>query len=348
MNSLKNVKIVIGMSGGVDSSAAALLLKRHGFDVVGVTLLLSPSENGGLDDARKAAERIGIEHKFYDLRALFEEKVMDYFAEEYGSGATPNPCVICNREIKFGAMLDIARALGAEKIATGHYASTEYRDGRYLLKRTESAKDQSYFLCRLTQEQLAATVFPLAGLEKDDIRRIAEEAGLHVASKPDSQEVCFIPDDDYAGFICRYKNITPTPGNFVDGDGRVIGRHKGIIHYTVGQRKGLGAFGRPMFVTAIDARHNTVTLGADGEQYASGLVAEHINWIAFERPPQELRAEVRIRFRAKPASALVNCSDGRISVKFDVPQKSVTPGQTVVLYDGDYVLGGGRIVKAIR
>lgn len=344
----KNEKIAVGMSGGVDSSVAAMLLKREGYNVTGVTLLLTDSGDDGADDAKKAAHEIGIEHRVYDLRETFAEKITDYFVNEYISGATPNPCVICNREIKFGEMRRIAHELGAEKIATGHYASVEYKNGRYLLKRTASSKDQTYFLSRLSQQQLAAAVFPLAGIEKDEIRKLALEAGLKTASKPDSQEVCFIPENDYAAFICRYKNIEAVPGSFIDKNSDLIGRHKGIINYTIGQRKGLGAFGRPMFVTAIDAANNTVMLGEESDQYSPGLIAEDMNWIAYENPPGEFRAEVRIRFRAKPAAATIQCAENRIKVMFDTPQKSVAPGQTVVMYDGDYVLGGGRILSAVK
>lgn len=341
-------KIIVAMSGGVDSSVAALLLKRGGYDVTGVTLLLTDIGTDGADDAKRAAAQIGIEHRIYDLRELFNEKVTNYFVNEYISGATPNPCIICNRDIKFGEMIRIAEELGAEKIATGHYASVEHKDGRYLLKRTGSIKDQTYFLSRLSQKQLAAAVFPLAGIDKDFIRKLAFEAGLNVASKPDSQEVCFIPDNDYASFIYRYKNIGAVPGDFVDKNSKIIGRHKGIINYTIGQRKGLGAFGKPMFVTAIDAANNTVTLGDERDQYSSGLIAEDMNWIAYKNPPEEFRAEVRIRFRAKPAAAFIKCSENRITVMFETPQKAVAPGQAVVLYDGDYVIGGGRITATLR
>ncbi|NLO45697.1 MAG: tRNA 2-thiouridine(34) synthase MnmA [Clostridiales bacterium] len=342
----KKEKIVVGLSGGVDSSAAALILKGAGHDVVGVTLLLCDSGVAEAQKAGRAAAQIGIEHRVYDLRRLFSQKVMDYFSEEYISGATPNPCIICNSEFKFGEMLKIAHEQGAQKIATGHYAKTEKADGRYLLKRASSAKDQSYFLCRLSQTKLSAAVFPLAEKSKDEIRRLVSQAGLDTASKGDSQEVCFIPGRDYASFICRYKSIVPIPGDFIDADSNIIGRHKGTLHYTVGQRKGLGAFGRPMYVAAIDAAANTVTLCEEGGQYSSGLVAGEMNWIAFEEPKDEFRAEVQIRHKAKPAPASVRVFESKVFISLDSPQKSVAPGQTAVLYDGDYVLGGGRIISS--
>lgn len=342
-------KIVVGMSGGVDSSVAAMLLRDQGYEVIGVTLLLTPDGDlSGAQDAQRVAKKLDIEHRIVDLRSDFQAQVIDYFANEYLQGATPNPCVRCNREIKFGKMLEFARSLGAEQVATGHYARVEYRDGRHLLMRSDSAKDQSYFLCMLRQDQLAAAVFPICGMEKSDLRTLAEEMDLPVAQKKDSQDVCFIPDNDYVSFICRTKNIEPDPGDFVDKDGNVLGQHKGILCYTVGQRKGLGAFGKPMFVTGIDPLHGRIILGENGQQYADGLMASDLNWIAFEKPPEKLECTVKIRFRAEPAHASVKICDGRAKVFFDIPQRSVTPGQTIAFYDGNTVLGGGRIDAAIK
>lgn len=349
MNSLKT-KIAIGMSGGVDSSVAALLLKNRGFEVVGITLCLTPDGNEqAVYDAKKVAEVIGIEHRAVDLRKEFSASVIDCFVGEYLKGRTPNPCVVCNRTIKFGAMLDYARKLGADKIATGHYAQIEQSGSRYLLKRVDSRKDQSYFLSMLVQSQLAHAVFPLAGLCKDEIRAIAHSCNLPVADKPDSQEICFVPNNDYASFIKSRTSAELSQGNFIDTEGKVIGKHSGIIHYTIGQRKGLGAFGRPVFVTGIDAKSNTVTLGADGEQYSKGLSASSMNWIAFDEPDGEFRAQVKIRFRAQSAYATVTPQGGgEVRIAFDEPQRSVTPGQTVAIYDGDYVVGGGTIDSAVR
>ncbi|MBQ7547480.1 MAG: tRNA 2-thiouridine(34) synthase MnmA [Clostridia bacterium] len=342
-------RIVVGMSGGVDSSVAALLLRDAGYDVVGVTLALTGSvSDAGIADARLVAEHLGIEHRVVDLQDEFQKSVMEPFTESYLQGLTPNPCVICNRIIKFGAMLQYAKSIGAEKIATGHYARTIEQSGRILLCKSDSLKDQSYFLCMLSQQQLRSAVFPLSGLDKETLRHIAEDNHLPVAQKKDSQDVCFIPDGDYVSFICRSRNLTPQTGDFVDMDGNVIGRHQGILRYTVGQRKGLGAFGKPMFVTAIDPLHNRVVLGENGKQYAAGLCAYNLNWIAFSEPPEYFDCDVRIRFRASPAPAHVHVRDGQTFVHFYEPQRSVTPGQTVAFYDGDIVLGGGTILHPIQ
>lgn len=342
-------RIAVGMSGGVDSSVAAMLLRDAGCNVVGITLSLTPDcTDADADDARRVAEHLGIEHHVVDLRDTFRTQVIEPFCNSYLNGETPNPCVICNQTIKFGAMLDYARTLGASRIATGHYARTESRDGRTFLLRAQSRKDQSYFLCRLRQEQLASAVFPVAGYEKDALRALAEKAGLPVAHKKDSQDVCFIPDNDYVSFLCRKYGVTPQEGDFVDTQGNVLGRHRGIVRYTVGQRKGLGAFGKPMFVTSIDPLHNRVVLGEDGKQYAAGLTADSLNWIAFDMPPESFRCEARIRFRAAPAPATVQIIGDAAHVLFDEPQRSVTPGQTVAFYDGDVVLGGGTIRSALE
>ncbi|MCR5485615.1 MAG: tRNA 2-thiouridine(34) synthase MnmA [Clostridiales bacterium] len=344
---MKNKKILIGMSGGVDSSVAAMLLRDMGCDVTGVTLILTPDGNTkGAEDAKNVADKLGIKHITYDMRDIFREKVIDSFVNDYISGVTPNPCITCNREIKFGAMLDLAKSLGCEKIATGHYAETEVKDGRCLLKRTNSLKDQSYFLSRLTNSQLACAVFPLNGYEKADTRRIADDNGLPVAFKKDSQEICFIPDNDYAYFIKKYKNIVPKEGNFISKSGEILGKHSGIINYTIGQRKGLGAFGKPMFVTSINAEDNTVTIGENGEQLGNGCICGDINSLLYDTLPPKFYADVKIRFRAQPARALITVDGDKVSCKFDTPQRSVTPGQTAVFYVGDYVAGSGKIISA--
>lgn len=342
-------RIAVGMSGGVDSSVAALLLRDAGYDVVGVTLALTGgASEAGIADARLVSAHLGIEHRVLDLRDEFQKLVVEPFTESYLHGFTPNPCVLCNRLIKFGAMLQFAQSIGAAKIATGHYARTIEQDGRILLCKTDSSKDQSYFLCMLTQLQLRCALFPLSGMEKETLRRIAQENHLPVAQKKDSQDVCFIPDGDYASFICRSRNLTPQTGDFVDSDGNVIGRHQGILRYTVGQRKGLGAFGKPMFVTAIDPLHNRVVLGENGKQYAAGLCADNLNWIAFSEPPDDFDCTVRIRFRASPAPAHVHLQSGQAIIRFYDPQRSVTPGQTVAFYNGEIVLGGGTILHPIQ
>lgn len=340
-------KILVGISGGVDSCVAALMLKQQGCEVIGANLLLTPQSEvaGQREDALKVAQALGIELRFYDLRGLFAKTVMDYFTGEYLRGATPNPCIVCNRDIKFGALLDIALKEGIDYIATGHFAKIEKSENRWLLKKSESEKDQSYFLYMLRQNQLAHTVFPLGDRTKQAVRDIALASGMPVAQKPDSLEVCFVPDNDYASFIHRYCGLAETKGNFIDTRGNVLGQHKGIIRYTIGQRKGLGAFGQPKYVINIDAKANTVTLGDEGAQFSKELVAENMNWIAFEALQEEIRAEVKIRYKATPALGTITpLSGGRIHVIFDEPQSAITRGQAAVLYDGGTVLGGGRIV----
>ncbi len=343
------MKAAIGLSGGVDSAVAAYLLKQQGYEVTGVILRLKPGSAADSDiaDAAAIAEKLGIELKILDRREAFEQNVITPFISEYLNGRTPNPCIECNKEIKFGVMLDYALEIGCDCIATGHYAKTEKQGGRYLLRRSQSAKDQSYFLFRLTQEQLSKTLFPLEGLTKDEIREIALKAELPVAKKGDSQEICFVPDDDYIAYLAS-KNITSPKGNFIDKNGNVLGKHNGIINYTVGQRKGLGAFGKPMFVNSINAADNTVIIGENGTQYCRGLVADRLNFIAFDSLTEPLRADVKIRFRAKEQPALITPLEGdRMQIIFDEPQRSITPGQSAVIYNGDTVIGGGRIIEQI-
>ncbi len=341
-------KIAIGLSGGVDSAAAAYLLLKKGYDVTGIILRLKPESlaDADISDAQKIADCLGIELRVLDRREFFKKSVIDPFVSEYLSARTPNPCVECNSTIKFGAMLDYALEIGCDGIATGHYANIEESGGRYLLKKSQSPKDQSYFLYRLNQHQLSHTVFPLEGMEKTEIREIAEKAGLPVAKKGDSQEICFVPNDDYIAYLASL-GVTSPKGNFVDINGNVLGSHNGIINYTIGQRKGLGAFGKPMFVTGISAENNTVTIGENGSQYSIGLIADRLNFISIENLTEPIRADVKIRFRAKPEPATVTPNgDGTVSVVFYEPQRSVTPGQSAVFYNGDTVIGGGRIISA--
>ena len=342
-------KIAIGLSGGVDSSTAASLLLQQGYDVTGIILRLKPDNLADSDiaDAQRIADALGIELHVVDRREIFRKKVIEPFVSEYLHARTPNPCVECNAAIKFGAMLDYALEIGCDGIATGHYARIEENNGRYLLKRSESAKDQSYFLYRLNQFQLSHAMFPLEGMEKEKIREIAEKANLPVAQKRDSQEICFVPDDDYIAYLSAM-GISSPKGNFIDKSGNILGTHNGIINYTIGQRKGLGAFGKPMFVTGINAENNTVTIGENGSQYSRGLIADKMNFIAFEELNETIRADVKIRFRAKEQPATVTPNgDGTVTVIFDEPQRSVTPGQGAVMYDGNTLLGGGRIIKSI-
>ncbi len=359
-----NQTVMLGMSGGVDSSAAALILKKEGWDVTGVTLRLKKDEfsvqprEGGcctlddVEDARRVAYKLGIPHHVFNFTDLFSKTVIDYFVTEYLHGRTPNPCIACNRYIKFDAMLHRAQTLGISHIATGHYARVEYDEGRgrWLLKRSQSSKDQSYVLYHLTQEQLSRTLFPLGDRPKEETRALAEEAGLCVAKKSDSQEICFVDDNDYAGFIQRYTGTVVPEGNFVDLEGNPIGRHKGIIHYTIGQRKGLGiSFGQHMYVCGINAENNTITLGPDGSQMASALLAEDLNFISIPLLEKPMEVFAKPRYQAKPAKALITpCNSGQVRVEFESPQRSLTPGQAVVFYEGDIVVGGGTIGQVLR
>lgn len=357
-------KVVIGMSGGVDSSVAAALLKKQGYEVIGVTMRLWDGEHidgeftegsccslSAVEDARRVAYKLGIDYYVMDFRTEFEKNVIDYFVDEYQCGRTPNPCIACNKFLKFDALLKKAEMLGASYVATGHYARIEYDENlkRYLLKKSKaSAKDQTYALYGLNQVQLSKTLMPLGELTgKDETRRLADELGLPTANKPDSQEICFVPDNDYADFIYRRTGNELQPGNFVDSDGNILGRHQGIVKYTIGQRKGLGiTFGKPMFVIRIDAEKNEVILGEKGTEFSESLIAEKLNFIMFDKPKNEFRAKVKVRYTAKEALAtVIPLNDERVKVVFDDMQRAVTPGQAVVFYeiDGDNVIGGGII-----
>jgi len=356
--------VMLGMSGGVDSSAAAALLLQQGYDVVGVTMQIWPDmaeekqkvEGGccslsAVDDARRVANSLGIPYYVLNFKDVFQQKVIDYFNREYLKGRTPNPCIACNRFVKFEAMLNKAVLMDMDYIATGHYARTGYDEasGRYLLKKSvTAAKDQTYALYTMTQEQLSRTIFPIGDFTKDRVRELAREKGLTVASKPDSQEICFVEDNDYGRYISENTNADIKPGWFIDRDGNKLGMHKGIIHYTIGQRKGLGkSFGKPMFVVAIRPEDNTVVLGDEIEVFSPDLTASDLNFISIAALKDEMRVTAKIRYSAKEASAVVRpLKDGRVSVKFDEPQRAVTPGQSVVFYEGDAIVGGGVIDQA--
>ena len=354
-------KIMVGLSGGVDSSVAAWLLKQQGYEVYGVTMLAwreKEEPKFGPDglivrpettDARHVAEALDIPYSVIDYRSEFRKEIVDYFTREYLAGRTPNPCVFCNRKIKWQSLLAAAARVGADTVATGHYASVELLpNGRRTLK-SAAEKDQTYALYRLSQEQLAHTVLPLGGMQsKEEVRKLAAEAGIPVAEKPDSQEVCFIPEGDYASFIARVTGHTSLPGNFVDKTGKVLGRHSGIIHYTVGQRKGLGiAFGEPAFVLELRPETNEVVLGFGDEILSSALTADNLNWMSVADAPQEMQVTAKIRYNHRGAKAVL-CRDGedRVRVEFEEPQRAVTPGQAVVFYDGDLLVGGGTIRRA--
>ncbi len=357
-------KVLAAMSGGVDSSAAALLLLQQGCEVVGATARMFGGEDIGLPgaalnierdikDAKAVAAKLGIEHKVVDLCACFKSKVISHFINEYKCGRTPNPCVDCNRYIKFGALLDYAKELGCDYLATGHYARIFYSEehGRWLLARGEDRrKDQSYMLFSLTQEQLAHVILPLAAVSKDEIRRTAEAAGLVTAQKPDSQDICFVPDGDYAGLIARVEKTSFAAGNFVHINGQVLGRHKGMINYTVGQRKGLGiAYEYPLYVIEKDMEHNNVIVGPQEALFSKALLAEKCNFITVDELREPMRVTAKTRYRQEDVPATIEpYDDGLVKVIFDEPMRAVTPGQAVVFYSGEYVVGGGIIKTAVK
>ncbi len=351
---------LIAMSGGVDSSVAAYLMKERGFNCEGATMLLYRNADIGvprdrtccsqkeIDDAALVADRLGIPYSVVDLNADFKEKIIDKFIRTYEAGGTPNPCVDCNRYIKFERLMDYAEENGFDCVVTGHYARVERSPGgRYLLKKAaDSTKDQSYVLYNLTQEQLARVCFPLGELTKSRVRGIAAELGLVNAEKPDSQDICFVPDGDYAAFIERYTGKNYPEGDYIDPSGKVIGRHKGAIRYTIGQRKGLGyAAGHPVYVCAKCMDKNTVTLGEEEDLYSSELTAGEFNWVSVPRPEAPVRCMAKTRYRQpeQPATAYP-LDDGKVRITFDLPQRAITPGQAVVMYAGDLVLGGGTIL----
>ena len=353
-------RVVVGMSGGVDSSVAALLLLEQGYEVIGVTMQIwqketeeALEENGGccglsaVEDARRVAAQLGIPYYVMNFRQEFETSVMDYFAREYCQGRTPNPCIACNRFVKWEALLQRSLKIGADYIATGHYAQIkQLPNGRYTLaSAVTAAKDQTYALYNLTQQQLAHTLMPVGLYHKEEIRDMAAKRGLRVAGKPDSQEICFVPDKDYVGFIKREYHIKEEPGNFVSGDGRILGEHKGILHYTIGQRKGLGiAFGKPMFVAEIRPESREIVLAEDKELYTKVVYANHLNFMSMERLYGTKEANGKIRYNHQGAPCVVEqVEKDVIRCEFLEPQRAVTPGQALVLYDGDYVLGGGTI-----
>lgn len=336
----------IALSGGVDSAAAAVILKERGFDVRGITLRLKPGSlaDGDIADAERVAAVLGIPLTVLDAREEFRA-VTDYFCNEYLEGRTPNPCVFCNPSIKFGKMLEFALENGARYLATGHYSEiARDDDGLYVIRRNKTRKDQSYFLCRLNQHILSHTLFPLSDYSKDEVRLKAELAGLDVARKKDSQEVCFIPDNDYISFIEREKNPDAPGGNLIGTDGRVLGKHTGLYKYTIGQRKGLGAFGKPMYVLSVNKADNTVTIGENEELFKSTITVGSLSFLKGAAPAEKFRAQVKIRCAAQPAEALVTINDGTATVEFETAQRAAAPGQTAAFYDGETLLGGSVIL----
>lgn len=357
-------RVLVAMSGGVDSSVAAALLVKEGYECIGVTMQLWPEdlpvehESGccslsAVEDARRVANKLGIPYYVLNFAHSFAEDVIERFAEEYLRGRTPNPCIVCNEKVKFGTFLQKALELDCDYVATGHYAIVEYDEdrGRYLLKRgKDPTKDQSYTLYGLTQEQLSRTLLPLGKYHKEEVREIARELDLITAAKPDSQEICFVPGGDYRAFIERYKPESKNPGPIIDLEGNVIGEHQGIAFYTIGQRKGLGiTHPTPLYVVAIDETHNAVVVGPREAVEGFSLTAAPVNLISVPELTGPMKVTCKIRYRVKDAPAtIVPGPDGSVITHFDEPQSAITPGQSVVWYDGDVVVGGGIIERDLK
>jgi tRNA-specific 2-thiouridylase len=360
---LPKPKALIAMSGGVDSSVAVSLMLARGYDCIGVTMkLFDDAEWGGdagsshkeksccslsdVNDARDVAYRCGIPHYTLNLKDQFKRDVIERFISVYEAGGTPNPCIDCNRFLKFNLLLLRARQLEFDYLVTGHYARIEKSGGRYLLKKAlDDKKDQSYVLYAMNQDQLANTIFPIGELRKEDVRTLASESAFINAAKQDSQDICFVPDGDYGAFIEKYLGKKYPEGDIIDGAGKLMGRHKGYIRYTIGQRRGLGvAANEPLYVVAKSTGYNTVTLGPDSALYTNSLIANNINLIALDTLDKPLRVAVKTRYLQKEQNAVVEqISPSSFRVDFDSPQRAVTPGQACVLYDGDVVIGGGTI-----
>ena len=351
-------RVIVGMSGGVDSSVTAALLKQAGHDVIGVTLNVWPDlpnmpdiqredaccALGAVEDARRVADKLDIPYYVLNFREVFEDRVIKDFVQTYASGRTPNPCIRCNQFIKFDALLVKARQLGAELVATGHYARIEHGTPNRLRKAADLTKDQSYVLYVMTQDRLGSALMPLGAHTKSDTRELAKEFGLSVANKPESQDICFVPFKRYAEFIELYAPEVLQPGPIVDRQGQVLGKHRGVALHTIGQRRGLGiAAGEPLFVTALQPETNTVVVGGPQELLKSTCRLEQVNWIAGDPPTGPLRASARARYRSSEVACTAEFEGEELVVRFDEPQKAITPGQALVLYDGEYVLGGGTI-----
>ncbi len=346
-------RVMIAMSGGVDSSVAAYLMQQKGYECIGATMLLcgrelteKPTDSA---DARAVADRLGIPFYEYDARTLFRQQVVDPFIQVYAEGGTPNPCVECNKAVKFGHLLELALGEGCSHIVTGHYARIEQLGGRYILRKApDDVKDQSYFLAGLTQQQLSHVLFPLGELTKQQVRQIAEEQGFINAQKRDSQDICFIPDGDYYEFIKRYTHKDFPCGPFLDQYGKEVGTHKGAMAYTLGQRKGLGlAMGAPVYVCGKDMAQNTVTVGPEKLLFTTTLIAKDLNWMPFPALTEPMEVTAKARSRHKAQKATIYPEGDQVRVVFHEAQRALTPGQAVVFYDGDLVVGSGTITDVI-
>lgn len=351
-------RALIAMSGGVDSSLAALLMKEKGYECIGCTMKLYENEDAGIEktktccslddveDARNVACLLDMPFYVFNFTERFRAQVIDRFVQSYEEGRTPNPCIDCNRYMKFDKLYERAKLMGCEYIVTGHYARIEKEDGKFILKKAlDETKDQTYVLYTLTQDQLAHTMFPLGDLTKRTVRNIAEKNGFINANKPDSQDICFVPDGDYASVIEKYTGRICMPGNFVDTEGNIMGRHKGIIHYTLGQRKGLGiAAGKPVYVCEIRPQTREVVLGNPEDLMSRDVYVSDFNWISGNAPGGRIRCTAKVRYRQSEQPAVLSVEGDIVHIVFDQPQRAITPGQAAVVYDGDVVLGGGTII----
>jgi len=359
------MRVVIALSGGVDSAVAAAILKEEGYQVIGATMQIWPPDKvipevdhfsgycgvGTIEEAKRVAHKLSIPHHVMNFKDIFAQKVIADFYKEYSQGRTPNPCIRCNQYIKFGVLLNRAKELGTDFVATGHHARIvkDEAKGRYLLKKgIDRRKDQSYVLYSLTQEQLSRILLPIGNLTKEKVREIARELGLPAATKLESQDICFIPDNNYSNFLKEYVPQAVKPGPILNKEGSILGQHRGIASYTIGQRRGLGISAKePMYVTAIDQEGNAIMVGSKQEVYSKELIASRLNWITLAELRGTIRAKAKIRYRHKEAEAEVTpLDDSNVHVKFKEPQMAITPGQAVVFYQGDTVIGGGIIEKA--
>lgn len=356
-------RVVTAMSGGVDSSVTAALLKEQGYDVIGIMMQVwpeyeAPKDEGGccslsaVEDARRVAQRLDIPFYVVNFQNLFQERVIDYFVDEYGKGRTPNPCIMCNQKVKFEALLRRALELDAEYVATGHYAQVFHDvDGRHIIKKgVDSAKDQTYAMWGMTQYQLKHTLLPLGKYTKEETRELAKKYNLAVHNKPDSQEICFIPDDNYGRFLKEHHPEMVKPGLILDTDGNKLGTHDGLPFYTIGQRKGLGiAVGKPIYVVELDAKRNIVIVGENKDVFGAGLYADQLNWISIPELTEPIEVEAQIRYNSPAAKATVYpAGDDRVKVIFEDMQRAITPGQSVVFFQGDLLVGGGVIAEQIK
>ena len=350
---IKKNKVTVAMSGGIDSAVAALIAIESGYEVSGATMRLCPKMINGTDlsdqdiaDAAEVCRLLGIEHRVYAMQDKFKSTVIQNFIDTYYAGATPNPCIVCNKTMKFGAFLNEEISQGADYIATGHYAQIEEKNGRFLLKKAvDKFKDQTYMLWSLSQYQLSHTLFPLGELTKPEIRKLGEKNGFVIAHKSDSQDICFVPGGDYASFLQKATGEQYPQGDYVDTEGNILGKHKGIIHYTIGQRKGLGiSMGRHIFVVKKDAKKNTVTLADEDLLFTDKVVIRDINLIPFDKLEEKMRVKAKIRYRHEESDAFAEqTAEDEITLTFDKPQRAPARGQSAVMYDGDYVIGGGII-----